>query len=49
MDEDIICVRCGLLIDSREVGKANIDGEYAHIQCSLDEMDETGFDDFFGD
>lgn len=47
--KDIVCERCGLTIDGREVGKAKIDGEHAHIQCALDEQDETGLDDFFGD
>ena len=41
------CCRCDAPIEAWQ-GKGLIDGEPAHAQCALDEMDETGMDDFYG-
>ena len=41
------CCRCDAPIEEWQP-KGLIDGEPAHAQCALDEMDETGMDDFHG-
>lgn len=41
------CCRCDAPIEAWQP-KGMIDGEPAHAQCALDEMDETGMDDFHG-
>ena len=41
------CCRCDAPIEAWQP-KGLIDGEPAHAQCALDEMDETGMVDFHG-
>lgn len=42
------CPRCNESLASNEVGRATIDGEPAHVNCTIDELDESGMDDDFG-
>ena len=46
--DDKICPRCERYIMVSEVA-GTIDGEPAHRQCILDELDECGMDDFHND
>ena len=45
---DKICPRCERYIEDHEIA-GTIDGEPAHRQCILDELDEYGMDDFHND
>jgi hypothetical protein len=42
-----ICPRCNREVKNQEIGKARIDGEFAHVKCALEDMDEVGMDDFY--
>jgi hypothetical protein len=46
MCDTVYCPRCGLPLARYELGKAVIDGDHAHVDCAIDEMDECGIDDF---
>jgi hypothetical protein len=45
-DEVLYCPRCNLPVEGFEIGRATIDGEQAHVNCTIDELDENGMDDF---
>lgn len=47
-ERDAECPRCGETVETWQ-SKGWIDGDRAHAQCVLDEMDECGMDDFHGD
>lgn len=40
-----LCPWCDLPIDSDELDKAKIDGEPAHVECALNEMDDVACGD----
>jgi uncharacterized Zn finger protein (UPF0148 family) len=47
LDGVVICPRCEKEVKNQEIGKARIDGEFAHVKCTQDELDEIGLDDFY--
>jgi len=50
LGEDMsICPRCEQEVSGYELCAGTIDGEPAHKQCILDELDEEGMDDFYND
>ena len=44
----VACCRCSDLVEPWHT-KGWIDGERAHSECVLEDMDENGMDDFHGD
>ena len=42
----LYCPRCNLIVEPYEIGRATIDGEPSHVNCTIDELDECGMDDF---
>jgi hypothetical protein len=42
----LYCPRCLEVVEHCDVGKAKIDGEPAHVICTIEELDEGGLDDF---
>ena len=46
---DKLCPRCGMIMEEHEINRATINGEPAHVSCTIDELDEAGMDDFHND
>jgi hypothetical protein len=42
----LYCPRCDLPVNEHEAGRAKIDGEPAHVVCTMAELDECGMDDY---
>ena len=42
LNDLLCCPRCGEVVNEADKGKATIDGEPSHVNCTIEELDEGG-------